>query len=475
MSWIKLTFFLFASHNIVTLELIDELLVRGIRVIQFPSTRPYSWEEVTKKLNKITPNSQVSSWLIERLKERQYKAQGKSFSVSGIKDTITSVSIVPSFWLSHNKFRIWVEPLFKIGDDGLYPKCYLKDKVGFDYNTGYLSYNSQFCALLGRDRLSWGPSIRSNLLLSERRNPFFDMLSFSYFKSFWKYSLFFTRLNDMYGDSIEFVGDTLITKGRMTRFLTGHRIEFKWKDLLSLGLSEVALSPSLELYYLTPVFAYLPYEVNLRPNIDHNFIGLVDMRLFLPNFSIYAEFLVDDIQYAKDKVGCREPDHLGLNIGLEVADILKIKRTFFQLEYTGMTRWVFTHSKIWHRYLYRDHPIGHPLGPDFDEIYGKILYHFNQSLDIYLSTSFIRHGEGRIDSKWPIHYPPQEGDEYPKNNFLSGIIEKRIIITSGINLFRTHSMSVYLDLEYTLIWNYNHIKEKEAQFFGLNIGIEVYK
>jgi hypothetical protein len=356
-------------------------------------------------------------------------------------------------------------PLFKVNNDGTHPQCYFRDKVGFDYKVGYLSYESDLCAIIGREKLSWGPSIRSNLLLAEERSPLFDMVSLSYSSSLWKFSMFATRLDDIYGDSVEFVDDTLKSIGRMTRYLIGHRIEVSWKDLLSVGFSEVVLCPSLELYYLTPVFFYLPYEPNLRPEVDHNFIWSFDIRLFLHNLSLYSEFLVDDIQYSPDLWG--EPNHLGLNLGAQFADPFNIKRTFFHLEYTMMTRWVFTHPRIWHRYQYRGYPIGNKLGPDFDELYGKLLYHVSRSLDIYISSSFVRKGEGRIDSKWPIGFPASEDERFPEDNFLSGTIEKRGGFNLGVNLF-TSNLDVKVELGYIMIQDYTH-------FPTISLGVEFYR
>ncbi len=111
-----------------------------------------------------------------------------------------------------------------------------------------------------------------------------------------------------------------------------------------------------------------------------------------------------------------------------IADPFGLRNTYWKFQYTRLSRWTYAHFESWQRYEHRGDPIGHPYGPDFDDLGLKVVYHHGSMLDFNLGVDYIRHGEGRIDSAWP------QG-EFPSNNFLSGEVERKVELSSGMSFY----------------------------------------
>ncbi len=418
-------------------EIIDELRVRGVRLVKYPNIKNYWISEIPEE-----NVGAIHELLLQKSEEILLLLSRISSPVLRTQFGIDSINVlIPSGFITYEKspVSIVLEPTAKFGENDVWPKEKFKDKFAADYKRAFIRFaNPKFSGIFGRERFALGPSPRYNLLLSGYSPPL-DGGFLSYEEEKFKLSFVFSRLEDIKGEILNFVGDTVHTDtANSSRFISIRRIDFLPKDWINVGLSELAIYggpdgfPSL--YYLNPIAMSYPYEY-VHSDANHNIFWDIDFKLDLRNFSLYGEFLMDDFQYGKDEQG--EPNHIGFLMGMELADPLKLKNTFLWIEYARTTRWVYNHFVPWQRYEYLDYPMGHPQGPDFDELFAKITHHLNPEWDFYGKFSYTRHGAGKIDDVWPIPESPRDTTTYfPENNFLLSPVDTYFDLRTGINFFK---------------------------------------
>jgi len=122
-----------------------------------------------------------------------------------------------------------------------------------------------------------------------------------------------------------------------------------------------------ELYYLNPLQFF--HAAQLNENEDDNTILGLDFTL-LPGqgFSSYGQVIVDDVQIDDKSPGDREPAEFGFLFGVCKAGRVKSAVPDITLEYVRLTNRTYHQRDPRNRYLYRNHLIGHPLGPDADSL-----------------------------------------------------------------------------------------------------------
>jgi hypothetical protein len=92
--------------------------------------------------------------------------------------------------------------------------------------------------------------------------------------------------------------------------------------------------------------------------------------------------------------------------------------TDFRIEYTHINNFVYFPTHPWQDYLYQGEFIGHPLGPDADQLYLETTHRLTDRLNLSLSYTHERHGEGQVGI--PLPSDPVVANE---NIFLSGQVE----------------------------------------------------
>ncbi|GAI97426.1 unnamed protein product, partial [marine sediment metagenome] len=131
-------------------------------------------------------------------------------------------------------------------------------KIAISDNVSFLPDNmgiSDFCLLVGRDHMRWGPGYQDSLVLSDN-SPVFDMFKYSGTidlnnsgKSMAKIS--FTKFFSL-----------LDTLDEQNRYFSGQRLEYKPTPTLTLGLTETAIiSYNSSLLFLNPLPFIPPYYI----------------------------------------------------------------------------------------------------------------------------------------------------------------------------------------------------------------------
>lgn len=407
-----------------TIETIEELGLRGYNLLPYPDIKGYF---ITKSTIEST---NIPEWAETRLTQPLFRLK-----ISGDSINVTKTSIFIPY--ERPPVSIIVEPIIKFGNENVWPKEKFKDKFAADYERAFLKLNnSSLEFLIGRERVALGPSTRYNLLLSGYSPPL-DLISYAYTTNKFKLYFLFSKLDNIQGEN--FVGDTIHNDTiNARRFMSLRRLEINPYKKLNIGLSEAVIyggeNAIPDLYYLNPVALSYPYEF-INKETDHNILWDVDARFNFNAFTIYGEFLMDDFQYGKDEQG--EPNHIGMLAGMRGIDLFGVKKVFWQAEYVRVSRWAYNHYHPWQRFKHLGYPLGHPLGPDFDEVVTKLTYHFKPDIDLHTSISSIRKGSATVDDIWPISESPRtEGQKFPTNNFLLPNIRNYFDIKAGTSVLK---------------------------------------
>ena len=168
-----------------------------------------------------------------------------------------------------------------------------------------------FLVSFGRDRVDWGNSNISNLVIDDHVD-YHDYLRFTFFSDKFKYE-FLTLF-------LEYDVSCSQTEDEGSKFLIGHRLEFRPVDRLTFSLSENVMYVSqtgIELKYFNPAFIFH----NLDNHSIFNAIAYVDIDWqFARNFNLYTQVVLD--QATAPGEGDDQSPAWGMLVGLEYAKVL---------------------------------------------------------------------------------------------------------------------------------------------------------
>ncbi|MDD5530292.1 MAG: capsule assembly Wzi family protein [bacterium] len=441
-----------------TTETVEELKLRGFNLISSSDMKNYFIQK--------SAMDKAPDWLKSRITQPMV-------TIKSTKDSINHTKIRLFIPYEKPPFSMVVQPIIKLGNENIWPTAKFKDKFAADYERAFVKFdNSVFEAMLGRERFAMGPSTRYNLLLSGNA-PSLDAFFMAYSGGRFKLSFLFSRLDNITDENLSFVGDTFHSDTlNARRFMSMRRLEYTPFKRLQIGLTEAVIyggeNAIPDLYYLNPVALSYPYEF-IHRETDHNILWDIDMKINLNSFTVYGEFLMDDFQYGKDEQG--EPNHIGGLVGIRGVDPLKMKKTFFQLEYIKISRWAYNHYHPWQRYEYQGYPLGYPSGPDVEELFAKFTFHAKPSFDLYASVTYTTKGSASINDTWPVAEAPRvEGNNFPANNFMLSPISHCLNITTGTSVIRNiHKWQLKIDTEVC------ELRTDKETIFGGNVNVSVNK
>ncbi len=420
----------------LAVEMIEEGLIRGEEVVDFPSTLPYF-------------NIRLSSGAAKLLTDNHLLST--RFCFKG--DTLNRFWINPLFNRTFsNNILVRLSPFLLAGKDPAYRLSEWKGGVKGDFEEAGLVYNlGPLFLSLGRMRMRWGVT-DCNLILAGRNYPF-DLLGFRYEKRPILFAYFHGQLERLTAPS-PVLGDSLLS-----RYLVGHRLETRICRKIHFGFTETCIYATpggIDFSYLNPLLLY--YEVIWnRPSwsgSDDNIVWSLDLRFDLPP-TIYLELMIDDYQY--EPPPDKETNEIGFTFGTKVP----ISRYTINIEYTRLNNFCYNVQKSYLRYVYRNYPLGYYHGPDVEDLKLSLKYCF---LPIVFDLKGGRHrkGEGRYDDPWPALFP--------SDCFLTGVVEDDYNFELGLKIYRRY---FYLGFTGGLHWlsNYRHQngKDKVLATFSTNL------
>jgi hypothetical protein len=272
---------------------------------------------------------------------------------------------------------------------------------------------------LGRTSSSWGPSLRTGLLLSDNAGtfPLFRLTA----------DLPQARLTKIVA-SLERYGGA--PPGPVVLIAT--RLDWMVTPRFRLGFNEslvTAWGGPLTMYdFLEPIPVVSQiiagYEFHDRLGQSRDSTVAVDFDwLVQPGTRLYGVGFVNDMP---ERIAERLA-RIGVLAGVFFADPFKSGDTNLRLEYSAVTNGTYTYPNfpvLAHAYLGRS--LGHWFGPDGDDFYVELSRHLDPSTDLRFTYAYTRHGQGRFGQPMPT----------PADWFLSGVVETRN--TFGLQLQTLH-------------------------------------
>jgi hypothetical protein len=143
-----------------------------------------------------------------------------------------------------------------------------------------------------------------------------------------------------------------------------------------------ALQPTQLGGLVNPLIPVLLSEAN--SGFEGNSLAGFDAVCYLPRTKLYGQLFVDD--YNNDKAS---PQALGTQVGAYVVPNLPVEARF---EYTRITAFTYYHrvySIMFENYLAT---MGHPLGPDADQLFATVDVTPNHWLKVEIAADYTRRG-----------------------------------------------------------------------------------
>lgn len=235
--------------------------------------------------------------------------------------------------------------------------------LDFDFNfpiRGYATIGNETLNLfIGRDKISFGPGKRTNLMLS-KETPFFNQLSLTYYSKKNKTTLFFIPMESYLTDIEKSELDEFISNNSnllldvnygkdydsQSTYITGHRFEFRpfrnfiitFTELLVLG------GRFNNLEDITPAMFY--HNV-YGENYSNVMLGFDFYYAVIPGLGLYGEYIIDDIRNSNEK-DITVPTSTGYLVGVEYQLPDLFGKTTLHIEGADISKFTY---KRWHPYL----------------------------------------------------------------------------------------------------------------------------
>ncbi len=245
---------------------------------------------------------------------------------------------------------------------------------------------------VGKDRFKWGPSPHANLFLGELGPSYYYGRFEATYRAI-RFAHFFGTLSARPG-TID-TARTTTSNGHSRRFkpakrMSAHRLEIEvGRVLIGLQESVVYGDRGFELAYLPPPSVFVGAQSYLD-DTDNLAVG-VDASVLLPyRTKIYASLFFDDLKKFNPGDFATKT---AKQIGIHTVDPFGLHNVDTWAEYSRIDPFVYTHLFDINAYEHFDVPLGHPLGPNTDQILLSSTWHPTGNLTVSASYGRVRAGE----------------------------------------------------------------------------------
>ena len=354
------------------------------------------------------------------------------------------------------------------------------DSKNFDFVEGYLRYSGGIIsAELGRERILWGNSYGTKLILSDYPRVY-DAVRFDAEYKNIKYTFLHAWilgkkdrlfLNPSYGYE-PIVAD---------KYFAAHRLEFSFGKSVDMGIQEITIysNRSVDLGYLNPITFFESVQRS-REERDNGYLAFDIQMRPVPGFELQGTLFYDDIHiplFGKN----RWENRYAWQLGLMSVDPLDISNTNFMVEYTRVEPYMFAHNRSRENdYGSNKILLGTQIGPNAESWFFKLDYYFTHRLNLSTSFEIIRSGENVYDSTGMLIknvggdflQPFRIGDNIYKE-FLGGARHKTLV--SQAYLTYEVMNEIFLDFRYQWMWKKNqsqNYKLFEQHDYGCALRID---
>lgn len=422
-------------------------------------SRPYSVSEVNQRElpnNYFKPILALSLRIQSLSRDIEENEQGYWYNKWIENDPLLSLGFITgnNYFLIHTEFDIRHD-FFGGFNNSTYINIPYKDYwyQDFDFNfpvRGYIITGTRNLQLFaGRDKLDFGPGQKGALIISGK-NAFYNQLTLSYISPKFKGTYFFipleSYLTDEEKESLDNFfnsGSLLIPSGNFgkditeqSKFLTGHRFEFKpFRNLMFSFTDMLIVGGRFANFEDIPPSMF--YHNIYGENYSNVLIGFDLFWVPINGLGLYGEFIIDDIRNNfEDKFSV--PTSMGYLGGVRYNIPNTKGRCTLSFEVIKVDPYTYLR---WHPYtsfytrrklistsidknMYVDTPIGFYLGPDSLLLTNWVRYNYDK-IDISLGWEYRSYPED-IDTR------PQQLIESYSQDLDRVYIQKYLLHTSGI-------------------------------------------
>jgi hypothetical protein len=326
--------------------------------------------------------------------------------------------------------------------------------ASYDFTEGYLRYywepaaNMKLSLQLGREKIKFGYGYGSKLIISG------DHPSLDFFRLNFDYGIFgFTSI------TASTVGKFYLDRNLdQTKYLAINRFKLNIPNLFEFGLGEniIYAGRGIDLAYLNPMSFYKFAEMSLQDR-DNGTLWIDFQTHCIKNFEISGTFFLDEdiLSNMQDLTNFR--NKTAYQLGAFWYSPFAIYDLSLICEYTKIRPYVYTHEREITNYTSFGQLIGHPIGPNADELLLRASYNINENLNFRLDYQYIRNGKNVYDSDGNLlfnaggdPFVPYRWDIDPEDiNFLEGIRINQNIFTATVKYEPIRKFA--FDLTYKLI------------------------
>ena len=313
--------------------------------------------------------------------------------------------------------------------------------------------------LLGRDFVRFGVGKSGNLLFSPVSRPF-DQIRIQWLGDRFSINSYLIQLDN---------------SDNFYRHVYAHRFSLAVTPLLVISLTETALESrsgnGVELALLNPLQIYHAEQMN-GPDLTANTLGTIEIVWRpRPGLLAYSEFLLDDYQFDKEEPGDMEPNEIGGQMGIEVADLM-INNSQAGVELVAITNRTYktpTGSEWW---LHRNDPMGYELGSDLFRVYTWLQVWLHGFSWVEFSLDYLQRGEGELDVPWDSPWEGYTVVEGYSEPFPTGVVETTITPKLAFHWIKVPHVEVHGVAGYRMISNEDHIQGQDGGgwFFSITLG-----
>jgi hypothetical protein len=316
-----------------------------------------------------------------------------------------------------------------------------------------------FDAVLGRDKLRWGPGETGTLLLSDAA-PSYTLFSAS----------------KTLGRGVKISTLSAILDSQEGKYFAAHRVDFVPWEFLQVGLSETAVYHSR---YVEPLYAIslIPFTFverllhrdsgDPRPDdpLRNNLALGADVVVRPVNgVSLHGELMLDDVS---EETGER-PTRLAYQLGAAVYKPVRNRNVNLTAELSRV--WNHTYSVCYSSFYDRDHshqgmPLGYALGPDSRRILVIGSCDLSRDLEAGVSLDEVLRGQGALEEPWC-----DEMGDVSAGDF-SGTLEQTRTIAVFVTWMPRDNVRLETSVGLSDIENEKHIEDESGShtLFSLRI------
>lgn len=320
----------------------------------------------------------------------------------------------------------------------------IENITNYDFTNGYLKFYTEptegmdLAVQIGREKLVYGYGYSKRLALSGDA-PNMDFLKFMF-----KYGII--NFSSVYGSTVgEYSPDRDL---RYTKYFSANRLTLSFDNLFNVGIGETIISSrGIEFGYLNPLLFYKFAEMSLQDR-DNGTLFFDMQTHFLKDLELQGTFFLDENILSNLSDLERQTNKTAYQVGLLWYEPIGFENFSLIFEYTKIRPYVYTHFDPENKYTAFGVILGHPMGPNADQLFLKMNYNFSSRVSANLELQKIRKGENVYNSKGELVFNAG-GSVF--DTFVAERDSDKAYFLDGV---RVNDYSVRLNLTYEPLLNY---------------------